>query len=106
MELTEVIAYGQANLIVIDASTNDRIRFFICPQQVRESAEEVGDWYISWLRTHARFTGYHRRFSLRFFEDNRTLRPWEQSIMLTERGCMEVGCREIPFIERLAFTIR
>lgn len=102
MEISEAHC-SKSNLIVIDGSANGRIRFFICPMPVRDSAEEIGDWYISWLRTNTGFSGTHRRFSLRFFEENRTVRPWEHDLRLTEKGCVEMGCREIPFIERIAF---
>lgn len=101
--LTETTTTAGATLIVIDHSANDRIRFFAFPETPLESAEEIGDWYISWLTKNHDFSADTRRFSLRFFDRNRTLRVWEHRMMLSENGCVNVDAREIPFIERVAF---
>lgn len=100
--LTETTA-ANATLIVIDHSVNDRIRFFTFPETPRESAEEVGDWYIKWLARAKGFSCDTRKFSLRFFDSNRTLRVWEHRMMLSENGCTNTDTREIPFGERVAF---
>ena len=100
--MKEVTHQGAANMIVIDDSAASKIRFFQYAEDCTDDVEYIGKVYIRMLESIGeRFS--HRRFRLRFFDANRTLRLWEHSMMYSGGEVTEIGTSDIPFSERLAF---
>lgn len=100
--MKEVTHAAAANMLVIDDSAGAKIRFFQYAEDCTDDVEYIGKAYIRMLESSGERVS-HRRFRLRFFDENRTIRLWEHSMMYSESEVIEMGTTNIHLSERLAF---